>query len=137
MDGATGGANDQSVFISGRTITVLSPSGAEGLKVFYNGNADVVDAVQLDFTTGFGARLFFAIDAMLTPTIGLMDANISTLTKQNLVQQERVDDMLARLEQKEVSLLQKFINMEVALARAKTIQDSLKLALDAIFASRN
>ena len=135
FDGAAGGGDNLSAVINGRTITALGLTGAEGLQVFYNGNTDL-DAVQLDFTTGFGERLFFAIDAMLAPTTGLMDANIASLTKQNDVRQDRVDDMVARLEQTQALLLQKFINMEVALARAKNLQDSLTQTFDAMFASQ-
>ncbi|MCH7635919.1 MAG: hypothetical protein IIA36_14720, partial [Proteobacteria bacterium] len=136
IDGAVGGGGDLSVTVNGRTITGLSLTGAEGLRVFYNGTVDL-DAVQLDFTTGFGERLFFAIDAMLAPVTGLMDANIASLTKQNEVRQDRVDDMVARLEQTQALLLQKFINMEVALARAKNLRDSLTQTFDAMFASKN
>jgi hypothetical protein len=136
FDGAAGGGGDLSAVVNGRTITALGLTGAEGLKIFYNGNTDL-DAVQIDFTTGFGERLFFAIDAMLAPTTGLMDANIASLTKQNDVRQDRVDDMVARLELTQATLLQKFINMEVALARSKNLLDSLTQTFDAMFASKN
>ena len=135
IGGAAGGADDGSAKISGRTITALDTTSAEGLKVFYNGTVDL-DTVQLDFTTGFGERLFFAIDAMLTPTTGLMDTNVASLTKQNDVRQDRVDDMVARLDQVRASLLLRFINMEVALARAKNLQDSLTQTFNAMFASQ-
>jgi hypothetical protein len=136
FDGTAGGGDDLSAVVNGRTIAALGLTGAEGLQVFYNGNTGL-DAVQLDFTTGFGERLFFAIDAMLTPTTGLMATNIASLTKQNDVRQDRVDDMVARLEQARATLLQKFINMEVALARAKNLRDTLTQTFDAMFASRN
>ena len=135
IDGAVGGGDNLSVSVKGRAMTGLSLTGAEGLQVFYSGSTDL-GAVQLDFTTGFGARLFFAIDNMLTPVTGLMDANVASLTRQNEVRQDRVDDMVARLEQTQATLLQKFINMEVALSRAKTLRDSLTQTFDAIFASQ-
>ena len=136
FDGAAGGGGDLSAAVNGRTITGLSLTGAEGLKVFYNGTVDLA-SIQIDFTTGFGERLFFAIDAMLAPVTGLMDANIASLTKQNQVRHDRVDDMVARLEQTQALLIQKFINMEVALARAKNLRDSLTQTFDAMFASKN
>ena len=135
IDGAAGGVDNLSAVVSGRTITALNLTGADGLQIFYIGNTGL-DAVQLDFTTGFGERLFFAIDAMLTPVSGLVDANVATLTEQNEVKQDRVDDMLVRLERQRESLLQRFINLEVALARAKTVQESLKQIFDALFASQ-
>ncbi|MCH8037214.1 MAG: hypothetical protein IIC53_08825, partial [Proteobacteria bacterium] len=136
IGGAAGGADDGSAKVSGRTITALDTTNAEGLEVYYNGTVDL-DAVQIDFTTGFGERLYFAIDIMLTPTTGLMDTSIAGLTKQNDVRQDRVDDMVARLEQTQATLILKFINMEVALARAKSVRDTLTQLFDAMFASRN
>jgi hypothetical protein len=135
IDGSVGGGDNLSVTISGRTTTATSLTGAEGLKVFYNGSVDV-DAIQLDFTSGFGSRLYFAIDAMLVSGSGIIDSNVATLTKQNTVQQDRADDILARLEQTRASLLHRFINMEVAPARAKSLQDSLTQTFDAMFASQ-
>ncbi|MFB3098598.1 MAG: hypothetical protein ACE1ZX_01000, partial [Acidimicrobiia bacterium] len=133
--GAADGGDDLSAVVNGRTITGLSLTGAEGLQVYYNGTGDL-DSVQLDFTTGFGERLFYAIDAMLTPLTGLMDTNVASLTNQNQARQDRVDDMVARLELIRASLLQRFINMEVALARAKSLRDTLTQTFDAMFASK-
>ena len=133
--GAAGGGDDLSAVVSGRTITGLSLTGAEGLQVFYNGTVDL-DAVQLDITTGFGERLYFAIDTMLTPVTGLMDTNVASLTKRNDVQQDRVDNMLARLELTRATLLPKYIAMEVALARSKNLRDTLTQTFDAMFASK-
>ncbi len=133
--GAADGGNDLSAVVNGRTITGLSLTGAEGLQVYFSGTGDL-DSVQLDFTTGFGERLFFAIDAMLTPLTGLMDTNVASLTNQNQARQDRVDDMVARLELTRAMLLQRFINMEVALAKAKSLQDTLTQTFDAMFASK-
>ncbi len=74
---------------------------------------------------------------MLTPTTGLMDTSIAGLTKQNDVRQDRVDDMVARLEQTRATLMLKFINMEVALDRAKSVRDTLTQLFDSMFASKN
>ena len=134
--GAADGGDDQSAVVNGRTITGLSLTGAEGLQVYYSGTGDL-DTVQLDFTTGFGERMYFAVDVMLTPVTGLMDANVASLTNQNEARQDRVDDMMARLEIKRATLRLQFINMEVALARAKSLQNSLTETFNAMFASQN
>jgi flagellar capping protein FliD len=132
--GAADGSDDTSASVDGRTITALSLTGAEGLQVYYSGTEDL-DSVQLDFTTGFGERLYFAIDAMLDPTTGLMDTNVASLTNQNEERHDRVDDMVARLELTRESLLQRFIAMEVALARIKNLRETLTQTFDAMFAS--
>jgi flagellar capping protein FliD len=136
IDGAAGGASDLSVTVNGRTITATSLTGASGLKVFFNGNADV-DSLQMDFTTGFAARLYYTVDTMLAPNVGLIATNINSLSKQNTVRQDRADDMIARLDRQRDTLLRQYIAMEVALARAKTLRESLTTAFDAMFANQN
>ncbi|MEE9210052.1 MAG: hypothetical protein V3U23_06325, partial [Kiloniellales bacterium] len=136
IDGSADGDNNLTMTANGRTITATGVTGADGLKVFFDGNSDL-SGVQVDLTVGFGARLFSAIDAMLSVGTGLVDSNIGTLTKQNEFNQSRADDMLVRLERTRESLLQRFINMELALARAKNLQDSIKATFDSLFASQN
>lgn len=133
--GATDGSDDASASVSGRTITALDLTGAEDLVVYYSGTVDLA-SVQLDVTTGFGERLYFAIETMLDPTTGLMDTNVASLANQNTERQERVDDMVARLELSRETLLQKYIAMEVALARAKSLRENLTQTFDAMFASK-
>jgi len=97
INGSASGADDGTVTVNGRTVTATSLTGAEGLQVFFSGSSDLA-STQIDFTTGLGARLYFSIDDMLAPITGLIDSNVSTLTDQNTQNQQRVDDMTARLE---------------------------------------
>ncbi len=135
INGSTSGSADGSATVSGRTITATSLTSAEGLQTFYSGSTDLAN-VQVDFTTGLGARLYFAIDDMVAPITGLIDSNVSTLTDQNTQNQQRVDDMTARLEIVRQRLLQQFINLESALARANTLKDSITQSFDALFNSQ-
>ena len=135
INGSASGTADGSVTVSGRTITATSLSGAEGLQTFFSGSTDLANT-QLDFTTGLGARLYFSIDDMLAPVTGLIDSNIATLTDQNTQNQQRVDDMTGRLEIVRQRLLQQFINLESALARANTLRDSITQTFDALFQSQ-
>ncbi|MFQ5773248.1 MAG: flagellar filament capping protein FliD [Kiloniellaceae bacterium] len=136
IDGAANGGDNLSTTVSARSMTATSLTGAEGLKVFYSGIGDL-SGVKLNFTVGFGARLFFEIDELLTAETGLIDSNVETLKEQNKLSQSRVDDMLARLEQTRELLVQRFINAETALAQAKNLQENLRLAFDALFANQN
>lgn len=135
INGSTSGAADGTATVSGRTITATSLTAAEGLQTFYSGSVDLANT-QVDFTTGLGARLYFSIDDMVTPVTGLIDSNVSTLTDQNTQNQQRVDDMTARLEIVRQRLLQQFINLESALARANTLRDSITQTFDALFQSQ-
>ena len=57
-------------------------------------------------------------------------------TGQNTISQDRVSDMLARLELQRQSLLNRFITLEAVLASAKNLQASLSQSIDALFASQ-
>ncbi len=135
INGSTSGAADGTATVSGRSITATSVTGANGLQVFYNGSDDLAN-IQMDFTTGLGARLYFSVNDMLAPLTGLIDSNIATLTDQNEQNQQRVDNMAARLEITRQLLLQQFINLESVLARANTLRDSITQTFDALFQSR-
>lgn len=136
INGSASGTDDGSVTVNGRTITATSLTSAEDLQIFYSGSSDLA-SIQMDFTTGLGARLYFSIDDMLAPITGLMDSNISTMTDQNTQNQQRVDDMTARLEITRQRLLQQFINLEVALARAETLLSSITETFEALFNSQS
>ncbi len=73
---------------------------------------------------------------MLDPTSGTINAALDTLTGQNTISQDRVNDMLDRLELQKQSLLDRFIALEAALASAKNLQNSLAQSIDALFASQ-
>ena len=135
VGGAAGGATDGTATVSGDTVTVTSTSGAEGLKLLYTGGVDI-DAVTVNFTTGFANSLFFQLDKILDPTNGLVNAAMDTMTGQNTIKQDRVTDMLERLELKKQNLLDRFVALEAVLASAKILQDSLKQSIDALFASQ-
>jgi flagellar capping protein FliD len=136
INGSASGTADGTVTVNGRTITATSLTEAAGLKVFYSGGVDLGN-VQIDHTVGFAARLYSSVNDMLAPTTGLIDSNVSTLTKQNEQNQKRVDDMTVRLERTRAQLLLQFINLESALARAKTLQDSITQTFDALFRNRD
>ncbi len=132
IGGAADGAADGTVTASGKTITVTSTSGAEGLKLFFGGNSDV-SGIQLDFTVGLGARLFFALDGMLNTTTGIVETDISGLHDLNVVTEDRINTMLTRLEIRRQTLIDKFIALETALARATQIRETIQQAFDALF----
>jgi flagellar hook-associated protein 2 len=135
IGGAADGSDDGTATVSGNTITVTDQSGAEGLKLFYSGNGDA-SGIQLDFTVGLGTRLFFALDRLLDTSTGVVATDITTLQDQNELTQERIDRMLARLEHRRQQLIDRFITLETALARAEQIRRSIQTTFDALFANR-
>ena len=135
INGAAGGADDGSVTVSGSILTATSLTGADGLKLLYTGTDDV-DGVTLNYTVGIGAQLFHALDAILNVTTGSVENEIDALDDQNLQTQERVNEMLARLEQQRQSLLSRFIAMETALITMNRILDSMRQSFEALTISQ-
>jgi flagellar capping protein FliD len=95
-----------------------------------------VNGVQIDFTAGLGAQLFFALDQMLDATTGVVEGDISALQDQNEFTEDRITAMLERLEIQRQTLTDKFIALEVALARAEQLRETIEQTFDALFASQ-
>ena len=136
INGSSSGSNDGSATVSGRTVTATDLTTALGLKVFYSGTGDLA-SVQTDFTVGLASRLYYSVDDILKSQTGLIDSNVNTITKQNEQNQKRVDDMELRLERVRQTLLTQFINMETALAKARSLEDSITQSFEAMFQSKN
>ncbi len=132
IDGAADGSNDFTTTTSNRTITAQSTTGAAGLVLRYNGNANVSD-ITLNFTVGVGAQMFFAIDHMLAPTNGAINTGITALEDQNTVKEARVTRIIERLAYQREQLLARFIAMETALARLNRISDSITQLTESLF----
>ncbi|MEX0759825.1 MAG: flagellar filament capping protein FliD, partial [Tistlia sp.] len=131
VGGAAAGSDDGTATTSGRTITVTDQSGAEGLRMIYTGDAALSD-VQIDFTVGLGASMFYELDRLLTANTGAVDAEIDTLTQQNTRNQERADFTLERLEFQREKMLERFVRMESLLATLNNQRKSLEQIVDAM-----
>jgi len=130
IDGAGAGADDGSVTADGRILSVGDQTGASGLRLFYGGDSDLAD-VQIDFTVGLGAKLFFELDNLLDPTNGLVEGEITSLEDQNTVAQERADQMIERIERERVRLTERFSRLEATLASLDSQLRSLQAMIDA------
>ncbi len=135
IGGAADGTDNGTVDVSGRSLTVTDSSTAEGLSVYFNGSADL-SGVQLDFTTGFAARLYYTLDDLLDSS-GIVETELDSLDEQNELNQERVDDMLARLDLQKQSLLERFIALESTLLAAQNLREQLQQTFDAMFGSQD
>jgi flagellar capping protein FliD len=136
INGPANGSDDGSVTVNGTTLTATSATGAEGLQLFYSGNAQT-SGISLDYTVGVGTRMFYAVDSMLDPVDGSVENEISALTDQNTTTQTRIDEMMARLDRQRQALLDRFIAMETALTSMKNLLDSLKQTFDAMSQQNN
>jgi hypothetical protein len=128
INGAVDGTNDGSVTVNGNLLTVNS-GGAEGLQLFFSG-LQFTSSTQLDLTIGIGAQMYFKLGELLDVTTGIVDGEIDELTDQNTLNNERITEMLDRLEIQRQNLLERYISMETAIASANRIMDSLKQTTD-------
>lgn len=135
IGGSADGADDGSVTVTGNTLTATDQTGAEGLQLFYSGGADI-SGVTLDYTVGVAAGMYHEMETMLSST-GPVDSEIDTLSDQNDNADDRIQQILARIEIQRESLLARFIAMETTLATANRIIDSIKQTTDALFNSNN
>lgn len=136
IDGAPGGLDDSSATINGNILTVNS-GGAEGLQLFFDGFSGLATSVQLDFTIGIAAQMFFKIEELLDKTTGILPGEIDQLTDQNTLHDDRIEEMLTRLEIQRANLLQRYINMETAVSTANNIMKSLRATIDGLSGSNS
>ncbi|MPY72262.1 MAG: flagellar filament capping protein FliD [Alphaproteobacteria bacterium] len=134
IDGDSTGASDGTATVSGSTIKVTD-GPAKGLQLFYTGFSNTA-SVDIDFTIGVGAQLFFAIQGLLDTTTGPVETEIDTLTDQNTLSQSRIEEMLDRLAVQRQSLMERYIAMETAMATADRIMESIRQTTEALFASK-
>lgn len=118
------GDTADSVSVSGRIITV-DAGDATGLTLYFSGDASV-SGIQLDFTLGVGMELFFAVDDVLNTTSGAVENEIKSLEGQNDLHEDRIEQMLDRIDLLRENLLARFIAMEQAIERNNNIVDQIQ-----------
>jgi flagellar hook-associated protein 2 len=119
-----------STTVNGNTITVTDQTGADGLILFYSGNTDL-SGIQLNVTVGAAQQMFGDLEDALDTTTGSIQAEVNTLTDQNGFNQDRVDEMLTRLDYQRDQLTQRFVTLETSLATMQRILDGIKQQTDA------
>ena len=125
VGGAGDGSDNGTAETRGRIFTVTDQSGAEGLRLLYTGDGNASN-IQVDFTVGVGAKMFFELEQMLDTQTGSLEAEVDTLTAQNRAAETRVDEMIVRLDYQRERLLERFIVMEQALARMNSVLDQIR-----------
>ncbi|WP_296987893.1 flagellar filament capping protein FliD [Thalassospira sp. UBA1131] len=106
--------------VSGNSIRT-----ADGLRLFYGGDANASDTATVTTSIGIGAQFYFELDSILDEEDGSLTQAISDLEVQSTSYEEKVDRIDERLTRQREVLMDQFIAMESALARMKNIQSSL------------
>ena len=118
VDGVT--TTGKSATINGNTITTV-----DGLRLIYSGDGNAASTATVNTTKGIGAQIFFELDSLLKDESGTLSQEITALETQNTSYQDKIDRIDERLASQRENLMDRFINMETALARMKNIQNSL------------
>ncbi len=118
VDGVT--TTGKNAVVSGNSIRT-----ADGLRLFYSGDATAADTATVTTSVGIGAQFYFELDSILDEEEGTLTQAISELETQNTSYEEKVERIDERLTNQREVLMNQFIAMESALARMKNIQSSL------------
>ncbi|WOI09316.1 flagellar filament capping protein FliD [Thalassospira lucentensis] len=118
VDGVT--TTGKNATVSGNSITT-----ADGLRLFYSGDGMASTTATVDTSVGIGSQLYFELDSILKDEEGSLSQEITALETQNTSYQDKIDRIDERLASQRENLMDRFINMETALARMKNIQSSL------------
>lgn len=136
FDGAADGSDDGTVTTAGRTITVTDQNGAEDLRLLYNGTGSE-SAIEIDFTVGLTASLSELIDTFIDSSSGSIQAEIASFEGQNIVAQDRIDDIDDRLIILRESLLRRFVAMETAVTSMNQTLDAVRQQFAALSGNTN
>ena len=85
-----------------------------------------LSGVQLNVTVGAAQQMFADLTDALDTTDGSIQSEVNSLTDQNSFNQDRVDEMLARLDYQRDQLTQRFVTLETSLATMQRILDGIK-----------
>ena len=129
--GAANGISNGSASIATNIITATNTTGAEGLKLLFSGIADV-SAIQIDFTVGVAANLFFELDQILNLTDGSMQGQVAVLEGRNTLAQDKIDRIDRRLVIQRESLIRRFIAAELAISRTNNLISAIKSTFEAL-----
>ena len=133
--GGANGIGDGSATIATNIITATSTTGAHGLTLLFSGIADV-SAIQLDFTIGVAADLFFELEQILDTGSGSVQGQIAVLEGRNVLAQEKIDRIDRRLVIQRESLIRRFIAAELAISSTNNLIAAIKATFSALEAAR-
>ncbi len=115
--------NGVAMTISGKTLTAV-----DGTKIFFNGgpNLGAVTGLTVEMSSGLADSFYGYFDETSRANSGTIATQVTDLQLQNTDFKDRVDVIDARLAVYRTSLEAKYTAMEVALAKLKTLEDTIK-----------
>lgn len=128
INGSALGVDDDSVDVSGRTLTATDGTNANGLQLFFNGGASLgaVSGITVTITRGLADQFYNFFDGLVATSSGTFDTRVLEMQDQNTDYQDRVDVIDTRLEIARATLEAKFSRMETALAALDQLKERIK-----------
>ncbi|MCP4354441.1 MAG: flagellar filament capping protein FliD [Proteobacteria bacterium] len=125
---------DGSVTINGNVLTFTDATGAESLKIIYNGGSNMSQVTDIELTPTRGiADSFYHTQADYTKsTTGQFDSKIKVMTERNKDLQENVDKIDFRIENYEKMLRAKFLKTEQAMSKSDALLKQLEQQFEAM-----
>lgn len=117
-----GGADDGSASVNGRVITT-----SDGSKFYFGGGASLgaVNDIEVTVNRGLADVFYDFFNSQTKSTTGVIDSTVTQLQAENKDYQDRIDTIDARLEITRATLETKYTNMEAALARLTSLQNTI------------
>lgn len=117
-----GGADDGSASVSGRVITT-----SDGSKFYFGGGTSLgnIDDIEVTMTRGLADTFYDFFNSQTKATTGVIDTTVTQLQAENTDYQDRIDVIDARLEIQRATLEAKYTNMETALAKLTSLQNTI------------
>lgn len=128
-----GGLGNNTVAVTGKNLTALQDSPADGLKLFFNGdpNLGAVDDVEVTFTRGVADRLYNFFNDF-SKVGGEADTLKTNILEQNDDYQGDITKIDTRLDIQRQNLEARFVAMETAMFQLNALRESLSQQIAAM-----
>jgi flagellar hook-associated protein 2 len=130
---------DGSVTINGNVLTFTDSTGAEGLKIIYNGgiNMGEVNDIEITPTRGIADSFYYTQKDYTNAGTGQFDKKVLTIEETNSDLKSNIINIDERVDRYEKMIKAKFLATEQAMARSDALLEQLKNQFDAMNNSNN
>lgn len=125
---------DGSVTINGNVLTFTDSTGAEGLKIIYNGgiNMGEVNDIEITPTRGIADSFYYTQKDYTNAGTGQFDKKVLTIEETNSDLKSNIINVDERVDRYEKMIKAKFLATEQAMSRSDALLEQLKNQFDAM-----
>ncbi|HAG52337.1 MAG TPA: hypothetical protein DCL21_00950 [Alphaproteobacteria bacterium] len=125
---------DGSVEISGNVLTFTDSTGAEGLKIIYNGgpNLGQINDIEITPTRGIADSFYYIQEDYTRSGSGQFDKKVISFEERNEDIKKEVDKIDLRVDRYEEMIKAKFLKTEQAMSKSDSLLKQLEQQFDAM-----